>query len=374
MTKDQKIYLDYAATTPVAPEVCEAMYPYFSEKYGNPGSLHSFGQEAIAAVDRARETIAALIGARFDEVIFTSSATEANNLALRGIIRKLKAESYNLSPRIIVSAIEHKSVLDAAHELFPEVVELPVNREGIIDIEALKEALHERTGLVSVMYVNNEIGVVEPIAEIAHVIRERRASAFPLFHTDASHAFQHLPCNVNELGVDIMTLCAHKIYGPKGVGALYVRGGVDRSERRGTENVPAIVGFARAVELAAERRESEEKRIRKLLVRFTEGVKRLYPKAEINGPAAEAANRAPHIVNIAFPGKQGEELLIKLDSAGVAVSTGAACRSRAVLPSYVLGALGHPRERARASVRISFGAMTTEAEIDEAVQRLKSAL
>ena len=366
-----RIYLDYAATTPVVPEVYKAMRPYFSEKYGNPGSLHSFGQEALAAVDRARETIAALIGARFDEVIFTSSATEANGLALRSVAKKLKAESH----KVIVSAIEHKSVLEAAHELFPEVVELPVSHEGIVDIEALKGALHERTGLVSIMCVNNEIGVVELIAEIARIIKEFKAvSDGPLFHTDASHAFQHLPCNVDELGVDMMTLCAHKIYGPKGVGALYVRGGVDRDLRRGTENVPNIVGFARAAELAAERRESEEKRLRKLLARFVEGVKRTYPKAEINGPAAEAANRAPHIVNIAFPGKKGEELLIKLDNAGVAVSTGAACRSRAVLPSYVLEALGHPRERARASVRISFGMTTTEAEIDEAVQRLADAL
>ena len=392
----KKIYLDYAATTPVDGEVFEAIKPFFSETYGNAGSLHSFGREAVTAVDSARSKVAEAIGAEFRDIIFTGSATEANNLALRGT---LKTKNYKLKPKIIVSAIEHESVLETARDLEKEGVEVavvPVGSGGVVDLKKLKSALDDRTALVSVMYANNEIGTIQPIAEISKIIKEFNHEI--LFHTDAVQAFQYLDCNVNALGVDFLTLSAHKIYGPKGVGALYIRtigpigligpigpivtgGGQEFGLRSGTENVPGIVGFAKAVGLVSDSRELENSRIRDLRGYFWRELKRVYPDAETN-PSQVALGFAlgqnlgqrgslPNILNVYFPGHKAEDLLVKFDKAGIAVSAGSACQARAARPSHVLRALGLPEERARSSIRFSFGRFTTDFEIKTVLRRVE---
>ncbi|MBI2033597.1 MAG: cysteine desulfurase [Candidatus Liptonbacteria bacterium] len=429
-----RIYLDYASSTPVHPEVELAMRPYFSLAFGNPGSLHSFGQEAIAALDRGRETIAAALGVDFREIIFTGSATEANNLALRGAIKVFKANYPSVIPKIIVSSIEHESILETVEDLKTEGVEvvyLSVQEGGLVDLKKLESFLDERTILVSIMYANNEIGTIEPIAEISKIISDFKASQislagaamrpsghglpaerggaqgasparplagrpsgsregkfgwlYPLFHTDASQAFQFLDCNVKKLGVDLMTISAHKIYGPKGVGALYIRnlspktyhlkpiitgGGQEFSLRSGTENVLLVVGFAKAVELIQKNKEREAKRLRELSEYFLEGLKKIYPGVELNGPK-EKGERLPNILNIYFPDYEAEDLTIKFDLRGLAVSTGSACRSRSAEPSYVLKALGFTGDRIKKSLRISFGRPTTKSEIDNGLGIIK---
>ena len=382
----KKIYADYAASTPLAGEVFLEMKPYFAEKFGNPGSLHAYGQEAIAGVDKARERIAAAIGAEFRDIVFTASATEANNLALRGAVKKFR-ESGKQKVRIVVSAIEHESILETAHDLEQEgveVVRVAVDAQGIIDIHALVTALNENTAIVSVMYVNNEIGTVEPIAKIAeHIKAFRKNNAWPLLHTDAAQAFSWYDCNVKELGVDLMTLSSHKMYGPKGAAALYKNtasqlaptitgGGQEFDLRSGTENVPAIVGFAKAIELANATRKEETKRVRALKQLFIEGVRAIAPGMQVNGN--EQGATAPHIVNIYFPKQKAQELLTKLDRKGVAASSGSACRSRALEASYVIEALGHPKERALGSIRFSFGRQTTQSEVEELLKILKTCL
>jgi cysteine desulfurase len=458
-----KIYLDYAATTPVDSAVLHAMRPYFFEKFGNAGSLHSFGQEAIAAVDRSRDCLARAISAEFREIIFTSSATEANNLALRGIPllsqpkadqppagkeglgEVLRVEKQNPSqpplavpaeasarrrgkgrgaPRVIVSAIEHESVLETARALERhgvEVIYLPVNKAGVVDLKKLKASLNENTILVSIMYVNNEIGTVQPIAEIAKVIQEfkvqkvitppslpsppsaslafdgeRGGDPYPLFHVDASQAFQFFDCDVNKLGVDLMTLSSHKIYGPKGAACLYIRdtgayplstihypllfgGGQEFGFRSGTENVPAIVGFAKAVELASSMREKELRRVAEVHNYFWRGIKKIFPEAQINGVGEVVSSQklvvgAPHILNVYFPNHAAQDVLTRLDLAGIAASSGSACRSRAMESSYVIEALGYSKTRAKASVRFSFGRQTTKKEIDATLKVLKEIL
>lgn len=440
-----RIYLDYAATTPVDPAVFDAMKPYFSRNFGNPSSLHFFGQEALAAVDEGREQIAKAIGADFREIIFTGSATESNNLALRGVIKEsriqntkhnkfLNSKSYILNPRVIVSAIEHESILETCRDLEKEGVEiiyLPVNRDGIVNLKKLEESLNERTILVSVMYANNETGAIQPIKEIAEIIRDFRNSKrearnskisnpkrlgfknldldivsdfgfkisdltmHPLFHADAAQAFQFLDCDVCKVGVDLMTLSAHKIYGPKGIGALCVAnrvqslaagvkkttpnpkphtlnpiitgGGQEFGLRSGTENVAVIVGFAKAVELAARNRGKESKRIEKLRDYFWQKIRKIEPKARLNN---NALNRLPNILNVYFPSHDSQDLLVKLDLAGVAVSSGAACAARSLEPSYVLAACGFPNKRIKSSLRFSLGRFTTKEEIDEALKRI----
>ena len=384
----KRIYLDYAATTPVDAGVARAMA---KTPFGNPGSLHSFGQEAIAAVDASRETIARTIGAEFREIIFTSSATEANNLALRGAVARWRLEKHGKlekhsaqTPRIIISAIEHESVLETARELERdgvEVISIPVDQHGIVDLAHIKKSLNENTVLVSIMYANNEIGAIQPIAEIAKTIRVFTPHA--LFHIDAVQAFQFLNCDVRELGVDMMTLSSHKIYGPKGAAALYVRnadnrrvasslrplifgGGQEFGMRSGTENVPAIVGFAKAVEITETVRTKESKRIAILRDQLWRGIKKICPEAELNGAAkttAAATAMLPNILNIYFPGHAAQDLLTRFDLAGLAVSSGSACRSRAFESSYVIEALGYSKERAKSSIRFSLGRPTTKAEI-----------
>jgi len=427
MRKFGRIYLDYAATTPVDPRVLEAMQPYFSEKYGNAGSLHSFGQEAMAAVDKARAAIGKAIAAAFGEIIFTGSATEANNLALRGVVKSYQHKSAEISinqrPRLIISAIEHESVLETTRDLEREGVEviyLPVEKDGLVNLKALKNSLNERTILVSVMYANNEIGIIQSISEISKILRNFRDelgiknkesgddsklfiihnSLFPFFHTDAVQAFQYLDCAVNRLGVDLMTLSAHKIYGPKGIAALYIRsdlqqlvspivvgGGQEFGLRSGTENVPAIVGFAKAAEIAVPLRESESERVRKLRDYFWAALKKIYPKAEVNGmmnKELEINDKKtiihnspfilPNILNVYFPDHKAEDLLIKFDLAGIAVSSGSACSARSTRPSHVLQALGFPPERIKSSIRFSLGRFTTKEELQEVLSRINSIL
>src|SRR3989344_763097 len=384
---NKKIYLDYAASTPVDREVLQTMEPYFSVKFGNPGSLHSFGQEAITAVDKSREKIAQSINADFREIIFTGSATEANNLMLRGIVeafsverlafsqknKTLNPKPYTLNSHIIVSAIEHESILETVRDIekrgVARVSIIPVNKNGIVDLKKLKKELNERTILLSVMYANNEIVTIQPIAEIAKIIEEYRIQnikyrknkdkksslcsksyilnpIYPLLHTDAVQTFQFLDCDVQKLGVDLMTLSAHKIYGPKGIGVLYVRslrptphilhpiitgGGQEFGLRSGTENVPAIVGFAKAVELAVKNREKETKRIAELTNYFWKELKKIYPKAKLNGIMNNSF--LPNILNIYFPNQNAQDLLTKLDLNGITVSSGSACSTRSTQPS-----------------------------------------
>ena len=394
----RKIYLDYAATTPVDSAVLAAMKPYFEKRFGNAGSLHSFGQEAMAALDDSREKIAKAIGADFREIIFTGSATEASNLALRGAVMASGVKN----SKIIISTIEHKSILETCRDLESEgaeVIYLPASREGIIDLKKLKATLDERTILVSVMYANNEIGTIEPISKISEIIknfRDELKTIYPLFHTDAVQAFQYLDCDVQKLGVDLMTLSAHKIYGQKGIGALYVRelktknsklkailtgGGQEFGLRSGTENMPLIVGFAKAIELAGKAREKESKRVSELRNYFWKQIKKIYPEAQLNGPTISVnqlnqykSARLPNNLNIYFPKLRAEDLLVKFDLAGVAVSAGSACSARGTEPSHVLKACGFPLERIKSSLRITLGRPTTKAEIDEAIVRMRRIL
>jgi len=433
-----KHYFDYAAGTPLDPRVGKVMKPYWSKIYGNPGAIHSFGQEASAAVFKARDTIAKAFGCNYQEIIFTSSATEANNLALRGVVKMVRqfstgtavlslrrrepatprsdfSPSANPSkselrsfrtktaepflPKIIVSSIEHDSILETARYLEKEGVEvvyLPVSKEGVADLEKLKELLDERTVLVSVMYVNNEVGTIQPIAEIAKIIRDfRKGTPYPIFHTDAVQAFNYLDCKVEKLGVDLMTLSAQKIYGPKGAGLLYIKnqklgsdfiapiitGGKQQEYglRGGTENVPAIVGFGKAVELVEKSRNSENKRLRKMQEYFLKQMKKNAPKAKLNGPE-NLKGRVPNNLDFYFPsaslraGGTAQDLIIKLDLTGFAVSPGAACTARTCSPSHVLKALGYSDERATNSIRFTFGRPTIKAEIDKLLLAIKNML
>jgi cysteine desulfurase len=387
MTASKKIYLDYAATTPVDPAALRAMQPYFSEKFGNAGSLHSFGQEAMAALDRSREVIAAAVGADFREIIFTGSATEANNLVLRGILARARAMRHERTKfRIIISSIEHESILETARDLEQkgvEIVYLPVDRTGTVDLKRLVASLNKNTILVSVMYANNEIGTVQPIKEIAAVIRALPPGDRPWYHTDASQAFQFFDCSVAKLGVDLMTFSSHKIYGPKGAGALYAAaryqpspiltgGGQEFGLRSGTENVPAIVGFSRAVELLSGSRRRANKRIAKLRDELWRGIKKIYPKTETNG--GERKTSLPNILNIYFPGHDAQDILTQFDLYGLAVSSGSACHARASRSSYVVEALGYGKERARSSIRFSLGWPTTRDDISGALKIIKKSL
>lgn len=388
-------YFDYAAATPLDARVAAAMAPYASRFFGNPGALHLIGQQASRAVFRARRVIAQTVGANYREIIFTGSATEANNLALRGALRGYRTNT--LTPRIIVSAIEHESVLATVRDLEREGAEvkiLPVSRDGVVRIEELPRFLNNRTVLVSVMYANNEVGTIQPIAKIAAIIREFKnrkykiedraksshpaiqQSSYPVFHTDAVQAFQYLDCDVRELGVDLMTLSAHKIYGPKGIGVLYMRrtlnpsgytlyptitgGGQELGLRSGTENVPAIVGFARAVEIAGLMRARETVRVAALRDRFLSGLKRI-SRIALNGGRK---NRLPNNVNIHVLGTKAEELAMALDRRGFAVSPGPACAARTAEPSHVLKAMGCGPARCRESIRITFGRQTTVQSVD----------
>lgn len=379
------IYLDYHATTPVDPRVVEAMLPCFSEVFGNPASTtHAFGWQAKEAVEQARESIARGIGAKPKEIVFTSGATESNNLALRGV-----AESRRRKGQHIVSVVtEHPSVLDPLAKLATrgyEITLLPVapasEREaGRLRPGQVADAIRDDTLLVSVMLANNEIGVVQPVAEIGEICRQR---GVPL-HCDATQAVGRLPVDVGQLGVDLLSFSGHKLYGPKGVGVLYVRrtpgrlepqmlgGGHEGGLRSGTLNVPGIVGLARALELCLEELPTEGPRLRELRDRLAAGLWASIPDLRLNGPALESEWRLPGNLNVAFAGVEGESLL--LSAREVALSSGSACSSATPEPSHVLRALGRDDLEARSSLRFGLGRWTTAAEIDEAVSVLAAAV
>jgi len=374
-----KVYLDNSATTAMAAEVIEAMLPYFADEMGNAQSVHSFGQRAKAAVEKARREVAALINAAPAEIVFLSGGTEADNLALRGI-----AEAHGDHGRhIITTKIEHPAVLASCEALEGagyRVTYLSVSRNGIVSIDDMCQAISDDTILISVMLANNETGTIQPIEEIAAVITEARARGLDHlhFHTDAVQAVGKVPVDVKRLGVDLLSLSGHKIHGPKGIGALYVRKGTrlakllygghhERDRRAGTENVPGIVGLGRAAELARTQLDERISRMRELRDYIEQEVIARFRGVRVNG---DRQQRVPNVSNMSFDGVDGESLLIALDLKGIAVSTGSACASGSLEPSHVLQALGLTREEVRGSLRFSLGAFNTRDEIDYAVSVL----
>jgi cysteine desulfurase len=367
------IYLDHAATTPLHPEARRAMEPFHGEVYGNPSSLHAAGQAARRALDDARDGVAVALGARSEEVVFTSGGTEANNLALVGGFLAEREQR----PHLVTVTTEHHAVLDTCRfleSLGAEVTVLPVDGDGMVDPEDVRRALTPRTGLVSVMHANNEIGTIAPLTEIAAITRQ---AGVPL-HTDAVQSAGVLPAGLETLGVDLLSLSAHKFYGPKGAGALLVRrgarlrplqqgGGQERGRRAGTENVAAIVGMARALELALVDREAEAARQSALRDRLIERIHEILPDVILNG---HPTRRLPNNVNVAFPGIEAETLLLNLDLEGICASAGSACTAGSLEPSHVIRALGRPPSLVSGSIRFSLGRGTTEAEIDTVIDRL----
>ena len=375
-----RVYLDYNATTPVEPEVLDAMLPYFSGEFGNASSIHTFGQRARAAVETAREHVAALIGARAQEIFFTSGGTESDNHAIFGIAGSF-ANGSKSRPHVITSFVEHEAVLNACQALEKQGVDvtyLHVDQDGLIDLEDLRGAIRKETALITIMHANNELGTVQPLEEIGRVAKD----ADVYFHTDAVQSAGKIPIDVNQFQLDLLSLSGHKIYAPKGIGALYVRGGTrlkqllygghhQRGMRPGTENVGGIVGLGKAAEIARQSLANDAKRLSALRDQLEHGLLHRVPHSRIN---AARAPRTPNTANLVFPGVEGEALLIALDLKGLACSTGAACSSGAVEPSHVLTAIGLPAEDARASLRCSLGRHTTQAEIDFALQVIPAAV
>jgi len=368
-----RVYLDYAATTPTDPRVVEAMRPYFTELYGNPSSLHAFGQEAKSAVEKARGQLAALLGCKTEEIVFTSGGTEADNQALEGVAFANEKKGNH----IIVSKIEHHAVTECCEFLKKrgfEITYLPVDKYGLVDPDVVEKAITPKTILVSVMHANNEIGTIEPIAEISKRVKEKGV----VFHTDAVQTVGHLPTKVDELGVDLLSLSAHKLYGPKGVGALYIRkgtrvipflhGGAQENNRRAsTENVPGVVGLGAAAEIAGREMAEEAKRLQPLRDKLIKGLLGKIPEVQLNGHPTE---RLPNNVNVSVHFIEGESMLLNLDMLGIAASSGSACTSGSLEPSHVLLAIGLPHEIAHGSLRFTFGKNTTEAEIDYVLDNL----
>ncbi len=364
----KKVYLDYAATTPLDEDVKREMDPYFTEKFGNPSSLHGFGQEALFAIDSAREKVAKFLNAQEREVIFTSSATEANNLAI--FVKE--------GDHAVTSSIEHKAVLEPLKKSGADVSYLPSGKNGVVKVEDVLSEIKENTTLVSVMYVNSEIGTIQPIKEIGEKIKEinKKREKKIIFHTDASQAVNYLSCDVKELGVDLLTLSGHKIYGPKGVGVLFIKEGIKLSPSTygasqekglspGTENVPAIIGIGFAIENIGKNDYKETKRLQNKLI---DSILTDIEETELNG---DREKRVPNNINVSFKGAEGESLLIALDREGIAVSTGSACASNSLSPSYVLLSLGLSHGKAHSSLRISLGRDTTEEDIDYFLEKLK---
>jgi cysteine desulfurase len=384
---DGFIYIDYAATTPVRPEVLEQMLPYFSERFGNPSSLYALAQESREAIDVARERVAAVLNCRTSEVVFTGNATESNNTAIKGLAHALKDKGRH----IITTAVEHHSVLHPAEQLEHdgfEVTVLPVDEFGVVDPGTVEDALRPDTVLVSVMLANNEVGTVQDVAEISRLVKARAASnsAETYVHTDAVQAAGKLPLDTKALGVDLLSLTGHKIYAPKGVGVLYVRrgvplepllsgGGQERQRRSGTENVPYIVGMGAALELAEAEREEFCSRTGRFRDMIEAAILRRLPDTKVNG---HPQKRVSNITNLSFPGVEGEPVLLGLDFRAIAASSGSACSSASLEPSHVLTAMGVPAGLAVGSLRISLGRDTTDEDaeavataVPEVVERLR---
>jgi len=367
----KSIYLDHAATTPVDPEVVRAMLPYFTECFGNPASLHCFGQDAKRAVETARASIASFIGASAEEIVFTSGGTESDNFALKGVAA---AAGDVMGNHIITTLIEHHAVLETCCDLEKQgcrVTCLPVSNYGVVDPEAVRKAITDKTILISVMHANNEVGTIQPIAEIGKIARENGI----YFHTDAVQTLGHVPIDVNELNIDLLSASGHKLYGPKGVGIIYVRrgtkiapflrgGGQEKGRRSSTLNVPGIVGMGKAVELAGKFMAEEAKTISALRDRFVRGVLKNIEETQLNGHPLQ---RLPNNANIAINNIEGEALLLNLDMEGIACSSGSSCSSASLNASHVLAALGVPSLLAHGSLRFTLGRSTTTEDIDTAV-------
>lgn len=371
----RKVYLDHAATTPLHPEVLSLMYEFMRDTFGNPSSVHSFGREAKKFIQEARQKVADLIGATPEEIYFTSGGTEADNIAIIGTaIARRKNGNH-----IITSAIEHHAVIDTCKYLAKngfEVTFLPVDKYGMVDPDDVAGAIRKETVLVTIMHANNEIGTIQPIAEIGRITREHGVA----LHSDAVQTLTKIPVNVDDLGVDLLSLSAHKIYGPKGIGALYVRkgmrlqpimygGGQERKLRSGTENTPGIVGFGKAAEVGARELEQESDRVRGLRDKLIRRVLAEIPSVTLNGHPEQ---RLPNNANFSIAYVEGESLVLSLDLEGVAVSSGSACSSGSLQPSHVLKALGLPHEMMHGSLRMTLGRANSEEDIDYAVEALKN--
>lgn len=390
----KSVYLDYAATTPVDPEVKKIMQPYFSGIFGNPSELHLFGTKANKALELSRKKIAKALHCNSEEIVFTSCATESINLAHKGLIEACLPPNLPNSPNlphIITSQIEHKAVLETCRHLenigLAKVTYLPVDKYGLVSVSDIKKALTPQTILISLMYVNNEIGTIEPIAEIGALIKkiniQRLASNLqPLyFHTDATQAFPYFDCDVKKLGVDLLSFSGHKIYAPKGIGVLFVKkdtplrrqidgGSQENNLRAGTENVPYIAGLGKAVELAVKNRVKESVRLKILQTSLISQITQI-PKISLTG---HPTKRTPHIASFIIDGVEGEAMLLYLSDLGIAVSTGSACTSKNLASSHVLTALGLPPEKSHGSLRISLGKDTTKDDIDHAVSCIKKVI
>lgn len=378
----RQYYFDYAATTPLNPKVLKAMAPYFSKNFGNPSSLYKLGRESAEAIRKSSGAIAKILSCQPDEFIFTGSATEADNLAIFGIARANKENNC-----ILVSQIEHKGILAACDKLEKEgfeIIRLPVLKNGLIDLEFLKKSLNEKTSLVSVTMADSETGTIQPIFEISKIIknfREKSGKNLPYFHTDATQAAVCLDINVKKLGVDLMTLSAHKIYGPKGIGGIFVKkdtridpiivGGGQGPLRSGTENIPGIVGFAESLKLNQKNKKEDAARVKKMRDLLEKGIFKSIPKVVFNG---NKKKRLPNFLNISFLDIEGEALLLHLDQLGIMASTGSACNSLSLEPSYILSATGNPYEYIHGSLRFSLGIGNTVQDIKYVLKHLPEAV
>jgi len=369
----RRIYLDHAATTPTHPEVVKAMLPYFTDAFGNPSSIYSYGLEAKGAIEEARTKVAELIGARSEEIIFTSGGTEADNFALKGVAYA----SEHKGNHIITTPIEHHAVMEACKFLERRgfrITYLSVDEYGLVNPQDVKKAITDKTILISVMHASNEIGTIEPISEIGKIAKE----AGVYFHTDAVQAVGHIPVNVDELKVDLLSISAHKLYGPKGTGALYIRKGTksvslihggeqEKRRRAGTENVPAIVGLGKAMEIAGQTMNREVERLSYLRDKLIEGLVERIDNIRLNG---HPRKRLPNNVNVSVDFVEGESMLLNLDLEGICASTGSACSSSSLEPSHVLLALGLPAEQAHGSLRFTLGRESTEADVERVLEVL----
>lgn len=369
----KRVYLDHNATTPTHPEVVKAMLPYFEEVFGNASSIHQFGQQARKAIDEAREKVAEFIGAKPEEIVFTSGGTESNNLAIKGILYANESKGKH----IITSSIEHHSVLNPCKYLEKKgfkVTYLPVDKYGVIEPEGVKEAISNETILISIMHANNEVGTIESITEIGTIAKEKEIH----FYTDAVQSVGKIPVNVNELNVDLLSLSGHKIYGPKGIGALYIRKGTriqplihgghhEKNRRAGTENVPAIVGLGKAIEIVNETMETGLIHLTNLRNKLCRGIGEKIDHVQLNG---HPGKRLPNTLNMSFEFVEGESIILNLDMKGVAVSSGSACTSGSLEPSHVLKAMGVEPAIAQGSIRFSLGKDNTEGDIDYVLEIL----